>query len=327
MNRWGQWIAGASACSALACVYASDFEPTPSLFQSIKSVSSPTKTPGKVLAAPEIPSIPIKSNKPIPIVKPEPEPEPVAEEETEMVEETTEDAAVETSQEEVQSPNPFAAQPLTGIPGLEPLELRQRYLDMLQQKVDLMSDHELQSALKMTAQEIADLRGVRLLEEARRTLQQLVKAFPGTPAGEEARRMLAAAKPVSASPITSVSSRTGSADNGSPSAGKTIPVRTATSPSRVESNAEAVPARTKEASAEPRKLAEPKAFQEPQSSAKRPALDSSPTWPPVDADAAPSRRVEPTQTKKAEPTNGRAPRWAQPRSPAAEPEPTPAKLP
>jgi hypothetical protein len=68
---------------------------------------------------------------------------------------------------------------------------RQRLLEQLKTKVDLMSEEEVEAALRETHSEIVSLQAKRKLDEAAMILRTIVKEYEVTPAANVAGQMLA----------------------------------------------------------------------------------------------------------------------------------------
>ncbi len=91
--------------------------------------------------------------------------------------------------------DPFADGPSdqTGEP--EPLVAaedvqRNRFIEIMRAKAELMEDAELAAAIQQAEAEIHDLQASRMLTDARETLLRLIETYPQTPAAQDARRML-----------------------------------------------------------------------------------------------------------------------------------------
>ena len=67
---------------------------------------------------------------------------------------------------------------------------RNRFLEIMRAKAELMEDAELEAAIQQAEAEIYNLQASRMLTDARETLLQLIESYPQTPAAQDARRML-----------------------------------------------------------------------------------------------------------------------------------------
>ena len=246
MRRWN--VFGLMLATLGATVRPS-FAQAPLVFEPVKSAaqakSAPPAAPATTVAAPTATS---------PVVPPV--------------------TAAVTEDEPTPQLQPVPPQPTAEAEVSTPEELRRQYLEILQQKVDLMSDAELRAGLHMTNKEISDLRATRLFEEARRTLQQLVKLYPDTPTADEARRMLNI-RPTSTTPVAPVS--TGES---------TVPIRkgqTQTTKSPETS------------SHEPRKIEKPLTEPRPLESEPKPIPTT--TRPTLPSNARPPKFNEPTPAR------------------------------
>jgi hypothetical protein len=67
---------------------------------------------------------------------------------------------------------------------------RDRFIEIMRAKAELMDDTELDAAIQRAEAEIKNLQASRLLSDARATLLELIETYPETPAAQAARRML-----------------------------------------------------------------------------------------------------------------------------------------
>jgi hypothetical protein len=67
---------------------------------------------------------------------------------------------------------------------------RDRFLELMRARADLMDDAQLEAAIQQAEAEIQDLQARRMLTDARKTLLRLIETYPETCAANDARRML-----------------------------------------------------------------------------------------------------------------------------------------
>lgn len=84
----------------------------------------------------------------------------------------------------------FSAPAETPVARPEESGQRERFVEIMRTKADLMDDAELDAAIQQAEAEIQDLQARRMLTDARQTLLRLIEAYPETPSADAARRML-----------------------------------------------------------------------------------------------------------------------------------------
>lgn len=67
---------------------------------------------------------------------------------------------------------------------------RDRFLELMRTRADLMDDAQLEAAIQQAEAEIQDLQARRMLTDARKTLLRLIETYPESCAANDARRML-----------------------------------------------------------------------------------------------------------------------------------------
>lgn len=77
------------------------------------------------------------------------------------------------------------------VEAIDPEALRSQVLDLIKQKLDMMSGEELKAALSQSEQELQELRASHALLEAKHILQDIVQNHPQTRAARQAQTILA----------------------------------------------------------------------------------------------------------------------------------------